>query len=758
MVGRQAASAARRAAGVALAVLLGLAPALPARAEPAVGVRLRLLETLVREAAGDWALFSLGAGRVSLSTSSENVKAELAVDALLGDGLSASLARALVAVRFPGVRLTAGKARLSWGEGTAFNAADLLYGSSSAAGLDLTADVLRDDASWLAALNVPLGRFSFVEIVALPPALDVAGFVANPAAPLPDWTAAAAGGRMVGKLAGIKTEVDYLFSGADAMHRLAASLQGNLFVDWHLSAGTGFPSASPVAADLLDQLRLSAGVFHLQRLGPRARLSMRLEVLAAPGGEWQEVEPAGPAAPVYGLLLYPELALALDSDIAITARALVSPVDASAVVVPGISVSLHKGLSFFGMASLSFGDSTDSWSGDRRGGVAFLAGCAYTYWHPGSARPGLAWRLAPLVLLAGFTAVAAAAGRRALDTTSWLAGAPVALLAAATLLRRARSPGPGRTGLAAFAACLGLLGLLSAAAGVTNLVTPGPWAPRGTGCPGAGLHRPGCQPGLTRNNRSARGNGQPGKRPGVAVPCGHARAVPRAPGHGVGAHGFSREPGAEDQARRGRHAAPPVPVDHLCAHAGDGHHRDHAGRLTFDRALSSPPAIRELAARSSLHSTGTVPPSRPRSAMCWIRTARRCPLPTGAGRDSFEGQDYSRRPYVAEALAGRHGSYFAVGVTSGVRGYYASAPVRAEDGRLLGIVAIKQEIDHIASTLGSATPYYVVDPDRHCLPVRGPRNDASLAVAASRPRSARRREGNPVRPGLLGFGVHQGAG
>lgn len=361
------------------ALLVGLAAAVPCAAQADPGVRMRLFETLLREGPGDWSLFSLGSARVSLSTSSENVKAELAADALLGDSLSVSLARAFVAVRFPRWRLTAGKARLSWGEGVAFNAADLLDGSPSAAGLDLTADILRDDASWMAAVYVPLGRFSFAEALVLPPALDVAQFVADPEGPLPGPGDTSLGGRLVGKLAGIKTEADYLYSGAEGVHRFAVSLQGNLVVDWHLSAGTALASASSQPSLLLDDLRLSAGLFHLQRLGPRTSLGMRLEALAAPAGEWAEVEPPGLPAPVYGLLLYPELALAVDSRLTVTARALVSPVEASAVIVPGVSVSLHEGLSFFAMASVGLGDATDTWAGDRRGGLSFLAGCAFTY-------------------------------------------------------------------------------------------------------------------------------------------------------------------------------------------------------------------------------------------------------------------------------------------------------------------------------------------------------------------------------------------
>jgi len=361
-------------------LLLALSDA-PAAAETSVGVKLRLLETLLRVSEGDWAMLTLGTARVSLSATSESVKAELAVDGLLGESAVASLARASVAARFPWFRLTMGKARLAWGEGVVFNAADLLYGSSSAAGLDLTAETLRDDAAWMAAVYVPLGRFSFAEAVVLPPPLDVAAFIQDPAAPLPDPADAAIGGRIVGKLAGVKTEAAYLYRGETGSHSVAASLQGNLFVDWHLSASASLPAISPALKDLADSLLLSAGLFHLQRLGPRASLSLRLEALAAPAGAWQEVDPAPPPAPatVYGLLLYPEISLAFDNAISLAARALVSPVDGSALIVPGVSVSVHKGLSFLGMASVSIGDETDNWSWSRQAGLSFVLGCAYSY-------------------------------------------------------------------------------------------------------------------------------------------------------------------------------------------------------------------------------------------------------------------------------------------------------------------------------------------------------------------------------------------
>jgi hypothetical protein len=327
-------------------------------------------------AADDWALVTLGTARLSVRASSENVKADLAVDGILADGIVASLARASIAVRFPGFRLTLGKARLSWGEGVAFNAGDLIFGGDTAAGLDLTADVLRDDAAWLVSSYVPLGRFSFVEAVALSPPVDIAAFLSNPLA-APDPSDIALGARAVGKVFGIKTEAAYLFRGEELVHHAALTLQGNLFVDWNLSVAASVPAIAATGGDLLDGLRVSAGLFHLQRLGHRAKLSARLEALLAPGGSWREEEP--PELPVYGVVLYPELGLTFDDAVSVTLRGLLSPLDGSAWFVPGVSLSLHKGLTFLGMASIGIGDATDRYGFDRPGGLAVLLGCEYTY-------------------------------------------------------------------------------------------------------------------------------------------------------------------------------------------------------------------------------------------------------------------------------------------------------------------------------------------------------------------------------------------
>jgi len=60
--------------------------------------------------------------------------------------------------------------------------------------------------------------------------------------------------------------------------------------------------------------------------------------------------------------------------------------------------------------------------------------------------------------------------------------------------------------------------------------------------------------------------------------------------------------------------------------------------------------------------------------------------------DSFVGKNYGFRPYFKEAALGLQGRYFALGVTSKDLGYYASAPVRNEQGEIIGVAVIKRII------------------------------------------------------------------
>ncbi len=61
---------------------------------------------------------------------------------------------------------------------------------------------------------------------------------------------------------------------------------------------------------------------------------------------------------------------------------------------------------------------------------------------------------------------------------------------------------------------------------------------------------------------------------------------------------------------------------------------------------------------------------------------------------SFIGQNYAFRPYYTEAIAGRLGSYYAVGTSSNTRGFYFSYPIY-DQGRVLGVIVVKVDIADI---------------------------------------------------------------
>ncbi|MFN3724553.1 MAG: ATP-binding protein [Paracoccaceae bacterium] len=64
---------------------------------------------------------------------------------------------------------------------------------------------------------------------------------------------------------------------------------------------------------------------------------------------------------------------------------------------------------------------------------------------------------------------------------------------------------------------------------------------------------------------------------------------------------------------------------------------------------------------------------------------------------SFIGGNFSFRPYFYEALAGGSGQFYALGTTSGKRGYYFGAPVRVQ-GQITGVLVFKVDLDAIEST------------------------------------------------------------
>ncbi|WP_158963858.1 sensor histidine kinase [Chachezhania sediminis] len=67
---------------------------------------------------------------------------------------------------------------------------------------------------------------------------------------------------------------------------------------------------------------------------------------------------------------------------------------------------------------------------------------------------------------------------------------------------------------------------------------------------------------------------------------------------------------------------------------------------------------------------------------------------------SFVGQNFSYRPYFQEAMAGETGRLFALGTTSGLRGYYISAPIR-DGADVVGVAVVKISIEPLELALAN---------------------------------------------------------
>ncbi|WP_312904536.1 sensor histidine kinase [Stutzerimonas nitrititolerans] len=60
---------------------------------------------------------------------------------------------------------------------------------------------------------------------------------------------------------------------------------------------------------------------------------------------------------------------------------------------------------------------------------------------------------------------------------------------------------------------------------------------------------------------------------------------------------------------------------------------------------------------------------------------------------SFVGYNYGFRPYFRDALTQDSGHYFAVGVTTGIPGYFLSSSVKNAAGEVLGVLVVKLELE-----------------------------------------------------------------
>ncbi|MFC1234883.1 ATP-binding protein [Vibrio sp. F74] len=78
---------------------------------------------------------------------------------------------------------------------------------------------------------------------------------------------------------------------------------------------------------------------------------------------------------------------------------------------------------------------------------------------------------------------------------------------------------------------------------------------------------------------------------------------------------------------------------------------------------------------------------------------------------SFVGRNFAFRPYFQQAINGQRGQYFALGSTSGKRGFYYSYPIVFAAERL-GVVVVKTDLSDIEENWSSDNSYFIAtDPN-----------------------------------------------
>ncbi len=79
--------------------------------------------------------------------------------------------------------------------------------------------------------------------------------------------------------------------------------------------------------------------------------------------------------------------------------------------------------------------------------------------------------------------------------------------------------------------------------------------------------------------------------------------------------------------------------------------------------------------------------------------------------DSFIGKSYHFRPYFQKAAKGQPNHYFALGITSGKRGFYASYPVQNHLGKVLGVVTMKKDLDEMETFFSKYPSCFLISRD-----------------------------------------------
>ncbi|MCF7945102.1 MAG: hypothetical protein K9L75_06185 [Spirochaetia bacterium] len=297
-----------------------------------------------------------GLGRIHLGAAysgNRNLKGELEVQGDFpvsnGETPSLSVSKAYLKARFDDIRLTAGKAPISWSDGLVFNAGDRVL-NIPMANTDLAASEISDAYLFQNTVSWYFSSFSFLEGILLPGSSldqDSADF------------AAGARGQFIPGSGGssLKLESGALFqnTGGNGSLRAYASVQGNLEVDYFL----GIYSSANLDKNFTDaayaNMGVTAGFYTSIPIGFRDMISIRAEGEILPDGIWEKKDTGLGADSYYGLQLYTDVSYPADSTMDLMLRSMISPIDLSALLIPGVIWKPMEGFSLIGTASIALG-------------------------------------------------------------------------------------------------------------------------------------------------------------------------------------------------------------------------------------------------------------------------------------------------------------------------------------------------------------------------------------------------------------------
>lgn len=355
-----------------------LAGLMSLQADLSTAITLKTSHILYQIEDDSFGLINIGNGSLQFnSKGNSNVKGELKIDCIISDAVILDIPKAYIRIRFPWFndrkfRVTLGKTRVTWGNGFFFNAGDVIFGSSAFTGIDFTASEIWTQTDWLIDFYFPLGDFSYIEFIALPhPSLQSLYVELDQVDP---------GGRITLDFTDITVEGGYLYKASEEIHFPYLSLSGYLLVDYYLSAALKIPNTEVTWEDIDDSLSISAGFFHNESLESGGSISFRLEAGITPYGLWEEKENPDPyVSPVYGLYLFPDITYAPADTFSVGLRSVISPVDLSAMLLPGVTWNIYQGFNLSSFLSVMIGDEDDIFGWDGKGDLSWILQAEYIF-------------------------------------------------------------------------------------------------------------------------------------------------------------------------------------------------------------------------------------------------------------------------------------------------------------------------------------------------------------------------------------------